>query len=112
VSLLIARQRGQHRAIDRVAVLEHRLARAEAGLRLLQQRLAEANDARDKANARASQLEDQLLTAAEATRQNQTAVSSLTAHPAVADTQPFQVLPLHLAPFASISPTRIPGGVS
>ncbi len=106
---LIARPRGQHRAIDRVTVLEHQLAKAQAGIRLLQARLAEANEARDAANAKASQLEDALLVAVEATRQNTTAVSSLTAHPAVTDTQPIAVVPLHLAPFASTSPSHVPG---
>ncbi|WP_159040023.1 hypothetical protein [Streptomyces sp. XY533] len=109
MSLLIARPRGQRRAIDRVAVLEHQLAKAEAGIRLLQQRLAEANTARDAANAKANQLGEALARAVEATRQNQQAVSSLTAHPAVTDTQPNPVLPLHLAPFASPDPAHVPG---
>ncbi|MBT2467790.1 hypothetical protein J7E97_07870 [Streptomyces sp. ISL-66] len=109
MSILIARPRGQHRAIDRIPVLEHQLAKAEAGIRLLRQRLAEATEARDAANAKASRLEDQLLVAVEATRQNTTAVSSLTAHPAVTAAQPIPVLPLHQSPLAAAGPAHVPG---
>lgn len=113
MSLLgIARPRGQHRAIDRVAQLERDLAQAAATEADLRYRLAIATAGWDNANAKVSQLRDELSRAAEATRQNTTAVSSLTAHPAVAETQPIRVVTLRQA-FAvrpgSTSPTHVPG---
>jgi hypothetical protein len=95
VSILgIARPRGQHRAVDRVTRLERDLARAAATEADLRYRLAIATAGWDNANAKVSQLRDELSRAAGATRQNQQAVSSLTSHPAVADTQPTPVLTL------------------
>ncbi|MEU6899523.1 hypothetical protein [Streptomyces virginiae] len=101
--------RGQHRAQDRLSRLEVELQLERARNADLQRRLDESQAARDKANAKANRLGEQLAAAVEATRQNQTAVSSLTAHPAVTDTQPIPVLPLHLAPFASPDPAHVPG---
>jgi hypothetical protein len=113
VSVLgIARPRGQHRAVDRVAVLEHQLEKARAVAAELQYRLAIATTERQHAEAKASQLRDELSRAVEATRQNATAVSSLTSHPAVAETQPISVLPLHISPLASTSLSHIPGGTA
>lgn len=126
MSLLdIARPRGQHRAIDRVAQLERDLAQAAAIEADLRYRLAIATAGWDTANAKASQLRDVELRAAEATRQlqaqtaelyelrafyaNATKVSSLSLHPAVAETQPIPVLPLHLSPLAGVSPSHVPG---
>lgn len=93
-----ARGHGQHRAVDEVERLRRELqqvrsaaAACEASLRD-QLRIAKAGW--DKANAKASRAEDALLVAAEATRQNQTAVSSLTFDPAVTDTQPIKVITL------------------
>ncbi|MFE2164822.1 hypothetical protein ACFXB3_07080 [Streptomyces sp. NPDC059447] len=95
MSLLhIGRPRGQHRAIDRVATLEHQLEKTRALAVDLQYRLAIATTGWDNANAKVSQLRDELSRAVEATRQNTAAVSSLTAHPAVAETQPFPVITL------------------
>lgn len=90
----IARHRGQHRAIDRVAVLEHQLEKARALASHLSYRLAITTAERDDAGAKVSRLRDELSRAVEATRQNASAVSSLTAHPAVAETQPIPVLTL------------------
>jgi hypothetical protein len=115
VSLLgIARPRGQHRAADEVERLRQELARErrnsaamEADLR---RQLQTATAGWDKANAKVSQLRDERDRAVEATRQNQTAVSSLTAHPAVTDTQLIPVVPLRLSPLAgNTSPSHIPG---
>lgn len=103
------RGHGQHRAIDRVAQLEAELDQERARSRDLRRQRDEAQAARDTANAKVNQLRDDLSRAVEATRQNQAAVSSLTAHPAVTETQPIPVLPLHLAPFAGTSPAHVPG---
>jgi hypothetical protein len=92
-----------------VAALEHQLAEAKAREAVLRYRLAITTAERDTANAKASQLQDELSRAVEATRQNTTAVSSLTSHPAVAETQPIPVLPLHLSPLAGTSPSHLPG---
>jgi chromosome segregation ATPase len=108
----IARPRGQHRAVDRVAVLEHQLEKARTLAANLQYRLAIATAERQHAEAKANQLRGELSRAVEATRQNTAAVSSLTSQPAVAETQPIPVLPLHLSPLAGISPSHIPGGAS
>lgn len=98
MSLLgISRSRGQHRAVDRVAVLEAQLATARAEAGDLRRQLALATAGWDRANAKVSQLRDDLSRAVEATRQNATAVSSLTAHPAVAETQPIAVITLAAA---------------
>jgi hypothetical protein len=124
VTLLdIARPGGRHRMLDRLLQLEHRLAKSTAANGELRRRLAEATTARDTANAKASQLRDAQIRAAEATRQlqdqtaellelrafyaNATKVGDLSSHPAVAETQPIPVLPLHLSPLAS--PAHIPG---
>lgn len=117
MSLLdIARPGGRHRALDRLLLLEHRLAKSTAANGELRRRLAEATTARDTANAKASQLRDVELRAAEATQQlmtqtaellelrafyaNATKVGDLGQHPAVTETQPIPVLPLHLSPLA------------
>ncbi|MFF5703463.1 hypothetical protein ACFY7H_13280 [Streptomyces sp. NPDC012794] len=110
--LAITRHRGQHRAVDRVAVLEHQLEKARALAADLQYRLAIATAERKHADAKANQLEGELSGAVEATRQNASAVSSLTWHPAVAETQPIPVLPLHLSPLARTNPSRTPEGAS
>ncbi|MFE2324653.1 hypothetical protein ACFXD5_12160 [Streptomyces sp. NPDC059385] len=107
--LHIGRPRGQHRAVDRVATLEHQLEKAQALTADLQYRLTIATAGWDNANAKVSQLRDELSRAAEATRQNTAAVSSLTAHPAVAETQPIPVVPLHQSPLAGVSPSHLPG---
>ncbi|MFI5831013.1 hypothetical protein ACIA6C_27830 [Streptomyces sp. NPDC051578] len=110
MSLLhISRPRGQHRAIDRVAVLEQQLAEAKARASVLQYRLTMATAERDDLIAKANRLREELARAVEATRQNTAAVSSLAAHPAVVETQPIPVLPLHLSPLAGPSPSHVPG---
>ncbi|MGW4505760.1 hypothetical protein ACWENO_14080 [Streptomyces sp. NPDC004436] len=91
------RGRGQHRAIDEVTRLRAELERERARNRDLQHRLEVATTGWDKANAKVSRYRDERDRAVEATRQNQQAVSSLTAHPAVADTQQLQVVTLHEA---------------
>jgi type II secretory pathway component PulM len=103
-----SRPRGQRRAVDEVTRLRAELDQERACSADLRRQRDEAQEARDKANAKANQLGEALARAVEATRQNQTAVSSLTAHPAV-NTQPNPVLPLHLAPFASPDPAHVPG---
>ena len=95
--LHIGRSRGQHRAVDRVATLEHQLEKAQILAADLQYRLAIATAGWDNANAKVSQLRDELSRAVEATRQNTAAVSSLTAHPTVAETQPIPVITLRQA---------------
>ncbi|MBT2477589.1 hypothetical protein [Streptomyces sp. ISL-94] len=111
MSLLpIARHRGRHRAADEVTRLRYELEKAQSLAADLQYRLAIATAGWDNANAKVSRLRDEVTRAAEATRQNVTAVSSLTAHPAVTETQPIPVLPLHLSPLAgNTSPSHIPG---
>ncbi|MEU7066945.1 hypothetical protein [Streptomyces sp. NPDC046161] len=122
----MARPSGLHRAVDEVHRLRRLLDKAHAGNAELRRRLDEATGARDAANAKASQLRDAQIQAAAVTQQlqaqtaelqelrafyaNATKVGDLTAHPAVAETQPIAVLPLHLSPLAS--PTRTPGGAS
>lgn len=105
-----ARGHGQHRAIDRVALLKGELDKEQARTTDLRRQLEVAKDGWDAANAKVNRLEDQLARAVEATRQNQASVSSLTAHPAVTETQPIRVLPLHLSPLAgNTSPSHVPG---
>ncbi|WP_405941569.1 hypothetical protein [Streptomyces sp. NBC_00207] len=91
------RGRGQHRAADDNARLRAELDQERARTADLERRLTVATTGWDNANAKVSQLRDDLSRAVEATRQNQQAVSSLTAHSAVADTQPTPVVPLHQA---------------
>lgn len=114
---------GQHRMVDENTRLQYRLDKSSAANAELRRRLAEATDGRDAANAKASRLGDAELRAAEATRQlqaqtaelrelrafyaNATKVGDLGSHPAVTETQPIPVLPLHLSPLAS--PSHIPG---
>ncbi|MFF5778113.1 hypothetical protein ACFY7Y_14330 [Streptomyces virginiae] len=110
MSLLgIPRPGGRHRAVDEVVRLRAELDQERARTADLRRQLGEERAARDNANAKASRLRDERDRAVEATRQNQQAVSSLTAHPAVAETQPIPVVPLHLAPFASTDPASVPG---
>ena len=127
MSLLgIARPSGMHRAVDEVLRLRYLLDKARAGNTELRHRLGEATAARDTANAKASQLRDAEIRAAEATRQlqaqtaelrslrafhaNATKVGDLGQHPAVTETQPIPVLPLHLSPLAgNTSPSHVPG---
>jgi uncharacterized coiled-coil DUF342 family protein len=104
-----ARGHGQHRAVDEVTRLRAELDQERARSADLRRQLDTATTGWDKANAKVNRLRDERDRAVEATRQNQTAVSSLTAHPAVTDTQPIPVLPLHLAPFASPDPAHVPG---
>lgn len=103
------RGHGQHRAADEVTRLRAELDQERARSADLRRQLDTATTGWDAANVKVNQLRDELARAVEATRQNQTAVSSLTAHPAVTETQPIPVVPLHLAPFASTSPTHVPG---
>ncbi|GAA3384373.1 hypothetical protein [Streptomyces racemochromogenes] len=126
MSLLgIARPSGRHRVLDRLLQLEHLLARERAATGELRRRLVEATEARDAANAKASRLGDAVIREAEATQRataleaevtalrsqlaNHRKTGTLAAHPAVAETQPIPVLPLHLSPLAGTSPTHIPG---
>lgn len=126
MSLLdIARPGGRHRVLDRLLLLEHRLAKSTAANGELRRRLLEATTARDTANAKASQLGDAELRAAEATQRadnlerevtalrsqlaNARKVGDLPAHPAVTETQAIPVLPLHLSPLAGVSPAHVPG---
>jgi hypothetical protein len=126
VSLLdIARPSGLHRAVDEVHRLRHLLAKAHAGLGLMRDQLDQAHAARDAANAKVSQLGEVTAQLAETTQHadalevevtalrsqlaNTRKVGSLAAHPAVAETQPIPVLPLHLSPLAGTSPTHVPG---
>ncbi|MYV77735.1 hypothetical protein GT352_27955 [Streptomyces sp. SID1046] len=110
MSLLgIARPGGRHRAVDEVHRLRAELDQERARTADLRRQLDTATTGWDAANAKASQYRDERDRAVEATRQNQQAVSSLTAHPAVTETQPIPVVPLHLAPFASTSPAHVPG---
>ncbi|MEW1803266.1 hypothetical protein ACIGO7_35625 [Streptomyces virginiae] len=89
-----SRPRGQRRAVDEVTRLRAELDQERARSRDLRRQRDEAQEARDKANAKVNRLRDERDRAVEATRQNQTAVSSLTAHPAVTETQPIPVLTL------------------
>ncbi|MFB8393711.1 hypothetical protein [Streptomyces yangpuensis] len=98
IARLRPRGRGQHRAIDRVTQLEAELQQERARSADLRRQLDTAKDGWDKANAKASQYRDERDRAVEATRQNQQAVSSLTAHPAVADTQR---IPVYTVPEAN-----------
>ncbi|MCX5407458.1 hypothetical protein OHA37_26795 [Streptomyces sp. NBC_00335] len=126
MSLLdIARPHGRHRAVDEVQRLRSQLVPLLILICDLSRRLAVATAGWDAANAKANRLSSIEETAAEATRQlqaqtaelrelrafkaNATAVSSLTAHPAVTETQPIPVLPLHLSPLAGVSPSHVPG---
>lgn len=108
-----SRGRGQHRAVDEVTRLRAELDQERARSADLRRQLDTAKDGWDNANAKASQLRDERDRAVEATRQNQQAVSSLTAHRAVAETQPTPVVPLWQAPFAArpgnADPAHIPG---
>ncbi|KOU30004.1 hypothetical protein ADK53_30525 [Streptomyces sp. WM6373] len=104
-----SRPRGQRRAVDEVTRLRAELDQERARSADLRRQLDTATTGWDQANAKVNRLRDERDRAVEATRQNQTAVSSLTAHPAVTDTQPIPVLPLHLAPFASPDPAHVPG---
>lgn len=105
----LAHGHGQHRAVDEVTRLRAELDQERARSADLRRQLDTATDGWDAANAKASQYRDERDRAVEATRQNTTAASSLTAHPAVSETQPIPVVPLHLAPFASTSPAHVPG---
>ena len=106
------RGHGQHRAVDRVAWLEAELRLERARTADLERRLRTATTGWDTANAKVSQLRDELARAVEATRQNQQAVSSLTALPELTETQPIRVITLQQA-FAArpgnTSPSHIPG---
>lgn len=90
-----SRGRGQHRAVDEVTRLRAELDQERARSADLRRQLDTAKDGWDNANAKASQLRDERDRAVEATRQNKQAVSSLTAHPTVTDTQrtPVYTLP-------------------
>ncbi|WP_327307943.1 hypothetical protein OG730_34725 [Streptomyces sp. NBC_01298] len=126
MSLLgIARPHGRHRAVDEVLRLRSQLVPLLILICDLSRRLAIATAGWDAANAKASRLGDAESRAAEATRQlqaqtaelhalrafkaNANAVSDLPWHPAVAETQPIPVLPLHLSPLAGVSPGHVPG---
>jgi uncharacterized coiled-coil DUF342 family protein len=88
---------GQHRAVDEVTRLRAELDQERARTADLRRQLDTATTGWDAANAKASQYRDERDRAVEATRQNQQTVSSLTAHPAVTDTQPIKVITLHEA---------------
>ncbi|WP_327738401.1 hypothetical protein OG749_36065 [Streptomyces nojiriensis] len=88
------RGHGQHRAVDEVIRLRAELDQERARTTDLRRQLDTAKNGWDKANAKASQYRDERDRAVEATRQNRQAVSFLTAHPAVADTQPTPILTL------------------
>jgi chromosome segregation ATPase len=88
------RGRGQHRAIDEVPRLRAELDQERARSADLRRQLDTATTGWDAANAKVSQLRDELARAVEATRQNQTAVSSLTRDPSVTETQPIRVITL------------------
>lgn len=121
----IARPVRRHRAVDEVERLRHRLAKAYAGLGLMRCQLDQATAARDAANAKVSRLGEVEAQLAETTRQlnaqtaelrelrafyaNATKVSDLGSHPAVTETQPIPVLPLHQSPLAGASPSHVPG---
>ncbi|MCY0916973.1 hypothetical protein OS965_02130 [Streptomyces sp. H27-G5] len=109
MSLLdIARPGGRHRVLDRLLLVEHCLAKSAAANGELRRRLTEATAARDTANAKASQLRDAEIRAAEATQQladrdaeiaalkaqlaNVTAVSDRPARAAATETQPIPVV--------------------
>ncbi len=115
------RGHGRHRAADEVARLRQQLAEAAVRNADLTRRLAESETARDRANAKASQYEDQLLALAEVTRElraaraalaNATAVSAPAGvrdiTPGDEPTQPIDVRPLWAAPFATTDPGRLP----
>ncbi|MFD7554174.1 hypothetical protein ACFV9E_06490 [Streptomyces sp. NPDC059835] len=80
-----------------MATLEHQLEKAQILAADLQYRLTIATAGWDNANAKVNRLRDELSRAAEATRQNQQAVSSLTRDPSTTDTQPIRVITLHEA---------------
>jgi hypothetical protein len=121
----IAHPTGRRRAVDEVLRLRSQLVPLLILICDLSRRLAVAVAGWDAANAKANRLGDAESRAAEAMRQlqaqtaelrelrafkaNATAVSDLGAHPAVAETQPIPVLPLHLSPLASVSPSHVPG---
>lgn len=121
----IVRPHGRHRAVDEVIRLRRQMFPLIVLVVDLMRRLVEATAARDAANAKASQLRDAQHRAAEAThtlkaqtaellelrafKANATKVSDLGAHPAVAETQPIPVLPLHLSPLAGVNPSHVPG---
>lgn len=126
MSLLgIARPGGRHRAVDEVLRLRSQLVPLLILICDLSRRLAVATAGWDAANAKANRLGDAESRAAEATRQlqaqtaelyelrafyaNATKVGDLTAHPAVTETQPIPVLPLHLSPLAGTSPSHVLG---
>lgn len=88
------RGHGQHRAVDEVTRLRAELDQERARSADLRRQLDTAKDGWDAANAKVSQYRDELSRAVEATRQNQTAVSSLTALPELTETQPIRVLTL------------------
>jgi multidrug efflux pump subunit AcrA (membrane-fusion protein) len=110
ILLDIARPSGLHRAVDEVLRLRYLLDKAKAGNTELRRRLLEATTARDAANAKASQLGDAELRAAEATQRadnlerevtalrsqlaNSRKVGDLPAHPAVTETQRIPVFTL------------------
>ncbi|MCX4801726.1 hypothetical protein OG594_08690 [Streptomyces sp. NBC_01214] len=95
MSLLgIPRPGGRHRAVDEVIRLRAELDQERARSADLRRQLDTAKDGWDKANAKASQYRDERDRAVEATRQNQQAVSSLTALPELTETQPIRVITL------------------
>lgn len=127
MSLLgIARPGGRHRAVDEVLRLRSQLVPLLILICDLSRRLAVATAGWDAANAKANRLSGIEEYAAEATRKlqaqtaelyelrafyaNATKVGDLGAHPAVTETQPIPVLPLHQSPLAGASPSHIPGG--
>lgn len=121
----IAHPTGRHRAADEVLRLRSQLVPLLILICDLSRRLAVAMAGWDAANAKANRLSDVEEIAAEATQTlraqtaellelrafhaNATAVGDLAAHPAVAETQPIPVLPLHLSPLAGVSPSHVPG---
>ena len=95
MSLLgIPRPGGRHRAVDEVHRLRAELDQERARTADLRRQLDTAKDGWDAANAKASQYRDERDRAVEATRQNQQAVSSLTALPELTETQPIRVITL------------------
>lgn len=120
-----ARGSGQRRMVDENTRLQHRLEKSSAANGELRRRLAEASGARDAANAKVSRLDEIEAQLAETTRYadslkaevtalrsalaNARKVSDLPTHPAVTETQPIPVLPLHLSPLAGVSPSHVPG---
>lgn len=122
MSLLdIARSRGRHRGLASAelrseldAVSRQKDAATIAAIRYATE-ATELQQQLDKAGITISGLLHDLgeaqreIDGLRAALANATSVHDLHLHPAVAETQPIPVLPLHLSPLAGTSPSHIPG---